>query len=514
MNYKKITATLLTATLVVANCVPAFATESSADGNGVVEYDNSEAIVYDSVTVPTLADANYTFTLDPTGQLHEFDPDNYDSGTVYFQSESDAAYIEAAENVNLFTLSKVAVDPTSGKWSTGVVKTVADGAVTELEAGLYVWTPKTTATAGYEKGNTGDFTALTAGNYDKWFKLNDDNASISLRGDYRNGADICDGKIYKDTYTAVTGNKIIDTPADPLSKYVTVAAGNITAVTNLYTDNTGTAATGSDVVYKEAVVKNQGSTNKVYAVNKSTKNKVVKANVTISNVSGIEFVDDASSLTGAEAKMLISATNGTTTENLVASADGSTASATYTVDLAPATIVETTYRSNEDNEATGGKNYLRYEGPNSTFTSDLFYITAATNTGADAKAAWDEWAAGVTSTTRPKFNIVYTVLDKQTDVAPSVAAGILKMKLGEDTEISINFGVGSLQATGISSITYTAAGNTYSFADDEYSIENGKLILSHSKTDIWLNNGVTERTITITFNNTAGTVVTASLEKE
>ena len=65
MNYKKITATLLTATLVVANCVPAFA--AGVTGSGVVEYDDSKAVVYDSVTFPTLTEGKYDFAIDPTG---------------------------------------------------------------------------------------------------------------------------------------------------------------------------------------------------------------------------------------------------------------------------------------------------------------------------------------------------------------------------------------------------------------------------------------------------------------
>lgn len=119
--------------------------------------------------------------------------------------------------------------------------------------------------------------------------------------------------------------------------------------------------------------------------------------------------------------MYVTATNGTTTNALVAAADGASATATYTVDLAAPTIGEITYMAAGTNSATGGHNYARYEANGTTYGSDSFYITATANSNAAAADAWNEWAAGVTSTTRPKINIIYTVANK-TD-GPTITSG-------------------------------------------------------------------------------------------
>lgn len=91
------------------------------------------------------------------------------------------------------------------------------------------------------------------------------------------------------------------------------------------------------------------------------------------------------------------------------------------------------------------------------------------------------------------------------NAAPSVETKTYTMTVGQDVLIDISLGAGDLGATGVSSVSYVAAGTTYSFASEEFKIENGKLVLSHSKTDVFANAGVKNREITIVFNDTART---------
>lgn len=103
--------------------------------------------------------------------------------------------------------------------------------------------------------------------------------------------------------------------------------------------------------------------------------------------------------------------------------------------------------------------------------------------------------------------------DAPANAAPSVTSTTGTMALGVDTEIAINLGTGTLAATGVESVTYTAGGNSYSFAENEISVSDGKLILSHSKSDVWLNANVASREVTITFNDSAATTANVTLNK-
>ncbi len=418
---KKILATLLTATLVVANCVPAFA-ESSATGNGVVEYDNSEAVEYDVIQVPTVADSTYAFTLDPTGLLHTYDSSNYDAGTIYFNSQKTPASVEAAKSgVNLFTQSKEEVTDNEGVWE-GIIDTQSSGtgdditySIKSVETGYFVWVPVATADNTYTKGSEGKFEALTKENIENWFDFDGVEKTISLKKDHKVLPNVCDGKLYQNTYTAVTGNKISDSPTDRLSNYVTITDGAISAYPNLYksvtsgNDTTYSAPAAGDVKYNPAVIANQGTTDKVTVINKSTKAKVVKATVTLSNVEGITFKENDNSYTDdTAASMYVAATNDTTTEKLVYDANSKTAKATYTVNLAAPTIGEITYMSaTQTNAATGGHDYAKYEANGTEYGSDSFYIKASANP--NGATAWNTLLKNVTATTRPTFSIVYSV---------------------------------------------------------------------------------------------------------
>jgi hypothetical protein len=429
MISKKIIATLVTAAVLTANCMPVFAiTGETQTGDGVVEYDNSVAVAYDSVTLPTFTDVNYDFTLDPTKQLHKYDPDNFesDTDTVFFESEATPATLAGSGSTELYVLDRTEVASGATGWKDNVVKSVSGGLVETLEDGLFVWQPKTTDTSGYTAGNTGMWTGLTADNYGTWFKMNEAKDGIVLRGDYRNGAkaEVCDGKIYADGYKAATTFELTDTPAHRLSEYITVtSSGEITDVdgTKLFVNADGSGAQKEELVYTPAEVKYRGETNKLYAVNRSTNSKTITVTITLNNASGLTFVENEEGLaTDASATSIYVAArgldkdgSGTREYALVADESGTTASTVYTVDLAPADITETTYRSDVANSSgAGGKNYYRYDGPNPVYTSNSFYIAAKANGAEAAEEAWKAWAENITAGHRPTFSIVYKIDNK------------------------------------------------------------------------------------------------------
>ena len=75
MKAKKLLALVLTGAMALGSSFTVLADEpEGVSGQGAVEYDNSEAIEYDKVTVPTLTPATYNMTIDTNGLLKEYDP--------------------------------------------------------------------------------------------------------------------------------------------------------------------------------------------------------------------------------------------------------------------------------------------------------------------------------------------------------------------------------------------------------------------------------------------------------
>jgi uncharacterized OB-fold protein len=465
---KKLVATLLTAALVVANCVPALAADTSSDvkGSGVVEYDDSTDVVYDSVTVPTLTAEKYNFEIDPTGLLHEYDADQYEEGSVYFYSLSTRESLvpdeeELESDEKLWKAVKAEVPPVNEKWA-GIVKTATvndeTGAITvsALEGGFFVWTPTADDAAGndkYTSGKQGQWTELDASNFAKWFDVskNGDDFDLSLKNNYKSGTDICDGKVYQTTYEEIPAAGIVEAAgsAEKVEDYATISAGEVTAYTNVYTKSgegtegdpfvyTILAADSPKMVYTAEEATKNGATDSVDVTNKSTKDKVIKATVTLNHADGLTFkTTDAYAENEETTSVYFAATDGTTPVALVASEDGATASATFNVPVAKKTGgADVTYQTSAQN-AAGGHVYARYEGANSEYTTKAFYIVASANKDAKAKDNWIKWASKLKADTRPSINIIYDVKDAPSEAEEAVAEFIEAHPIVETAVASI-----------------------------------------------------------------------------
>ena len=68
MMFKKFIAFAVVATMVVGSTVTAFADEG-VTGSGAIEYDDSVAISYDKIQVPTVNASTFEFTMDPTNVI-------------------------------------------------------------------------------------------------------------------------------------------------------------------------------------------------------------------------------------------------------------------------------------------------------------------------------------------------------------------------------------------------------------------------------------------------------------
>ena len=535
MKHKKLAAIVVTTAMVVTNCMTAFAVEGDVNGSGTVEYDDSDAIAYDSVTLPTtVADSTYAFQIDPYGMLEEFGAQDIVSGdTVLFESVDVPASVEgkttgtgaSAVKTKIYKKSYSTVAATSGEW-TGVVtelntddektiKTVADG--------FYVWSPLSTAPTGYTGGTSGEYVALTVANIENWFSYDKDTMKIKLLPDYKAGANVCDGNLYQVAYTELTDDKISDSKDDPLSNYVTITSGAISTVSALYKN---TAASGdpvyalaeaADLEYTAATPKYSKTSTEAYAINKSTKKKTISVTVTLQNAGDLD-INGSDTFTGDaanKASIYIAAKNGSTVVPLTKNATTGAISATFTADLLGATDSgETLYQKTGTNPKTGGHTYGRFSGPNPTTTNHSFTVVAAANSAAGAKDAWTEWAKTITADTRPTLNVVYSINDFVSDVAPSIATTSYTVDGNSDVAIAVNFGAGSLAATGIAEITFlSTTGATRSLDSSLYSVSGTTLTIAKDQVSAWIGAGLASRSYIIKFNDSAETTVEVTMTK-
>ncbi len=465
---KKIIATLLTATLVVANCVPALA--AGVDGQGAVEYDNSVEITYDKIQVPVLTPAKYNFTLDPTDNLATYNSAEYtetNSG-VYFKSQKTAAKIEqqASDDANykdLYTLSKAAVAADAADWKEVVTAVTEDEAKTPtVTGGYYVWTPADFTAQELHEGTTatgqkGDYTELTPSNIKTYFNIseadNDGKFTITAKADHL-ATETCvfDGKLYKATYTAMSAAISDNPPTNDFDEYVELNADGktIKTVKGVYVAKDGGGyelATVANIKFTPAEIKYQAVTDKVVVTNKSTKKKTVKAVVTMSNVDGLLFkTEDGDDIfTGDKtASVLFKATDGTAANDAILTKGETTATATYELDVDGATVTPIKYQGGL-NPKTGGHNYFNYEAVGTHYYSNSFWLTAKANTNSDddTLAAWKAYGKAVEdayaneTSAAPKINIVYTVTDFQDSYAVTFKPNYDGATVADQTESGI-----------------------------------------------------------------------------
>ncbi len=454
---KKIIATLLTATLVVANVVPAFA--DGVDGAGAVEYNNSEAITYDKITLPTIAGSTYDFTLDPQDLLHTFASNEYDLNTkpgVYFKSvKTEASFKKSTESGAAAKIySKSYTEVTDADVKKAIVTEVnEDGSAKTVTSGFFVYAPTeftdlaagTTAT-----GKAGDYLALTSANIGNYCDIseadNDGKYGVSVKTAHFAGNAVCDGKLYTISYTEIAGTVTNNYPTVDLNEYFStkVVDGKtvIDTVKGVYKDGATSGeyvlAAASDIAYTPAVVANQITTDKVTVINKSTKDKTVKAVVTMSNVGALKFKNADSFTDDATASVFFKATDGTAANDAVlakASDDAATATATYTLDVPGATVTELTYQGGT-NSNTGGHDYFRFEAPGTAYNNNSFWITAKANSTDAASDAWVAYGDTLDGTNKPAINIVYTVTNKKSaeeaaDEEATTAANTFKSTYAE-----------------------------------------------------------------------------------
>lgn len=440
MKMKKIIALSCAATMLFSSTAFAAGVDDTVEGGGnsVVENDNSTAPHIDRLVLPTVGANTYDFTIDPEGLLANFDPITYATGqSVYFNATKTAAKLEFtntadADTYGLYVQTKV-VDTSLEKLTvllSGKTQAQIDAPLAGLDQ-FFVWVPDT-ANAG-----EGMYEALTPANLPKviditWsadttpvvsgIALNIEAGSQSnLAGDY-----IWDGKVYTVGYEPITAEKAaaeyyVPATTDPVAAE-TIASGLYTAPTDEVTDGTYTnvagAALGSataNLKYVAAVMQQTGTTDAATIVNKSTFDIGVIAEVTVTNGTGLTFLN-SSTIAGEDvtASIYMALTDGTNE----AAVDNTTGKATayYVVkgtgDTAHTYQIEATTGTET---GTGSHVYKQYLTSTQTYSDVNFQITAKANTNAGAADAWEDYVETLTTTedaqTKPSIGVVFKFVE-------------------------------------------------------------------------------------------------------
>ena len=427
MKLKKFIALATVATMVMANTITAFA-DDGVTGTGAVEYDDSTAIKYDQVQVPTLVAGTYNFAMDPQGLMNTAGyttSSDYVAGkTVYFKTQNTAAKVVAKENGLMYTKGYTArVDAVDGVFQNLATGTITDGVatVTAVTARQYLWVPDKEYAGG--SGSSGKYIEVTKDNIEDYFTLTTGDTGklhAEFRPDYKAGEDVCNGVLYNMSGVVFGGSSssakatLENTDATPLSDYFTIADDAITEVTGIYSDNTcETAVAANAFDYTAATTHYTNQTDNVYVKNLSTKSKTVTAKVTLKNADGLT-ISGTEGFTGItdKAAIYVGAYGDGTAEGglkvLAKAADSDEISATVTATLAGANEDSSITYQTEEKNSLGGHKYARYEAPGITYTSNTFYIKAAAASQTnDNKEAWAKYFEDATAA--PSLNIVYTV---------------------------------------------------------------------------------------------------------
>ncbi len=101
-----------------------------------------------------------------------------------------------------------------------------------------------------------------------------------------------------------------------------------------------------------------------------------------------------------------------------------------------------------------------------------------------------------------------------TNIAPSIATTSYSFSSGTPVVITTNLGIGNLAATGITSVTYLNASNVVKTVDaGSYTFVGNTLTFTSTFINTLVSGNVTSREFTITFNNSASTVVVVTLHR-
>lgn len=98
---------------------------------------------------------------------------------------------------------------------------------------------------------------------------------------------------------------------------------------------------------------------------------------------------------------------------------------------------------------------------------------------------------------------------KPADAAPSISTTTYTYTPGTAVEVPVNLGVGTLAATGVTSVSFNNSGTVTSLPSTRWSYSNGKVIFNGDYCGL-LNNAT--RVHTITFNDAAKTTVNVTLQ--
>jgi hypothetical protein len=467
-SINKLLACTLSATMVLGSAVTVFAADDDNSTTGIitVENDKSEGPSYSNVVLPTVSDVSYDFQVDPNGLLQKYDPDNYETGTLYFESTKTPAQLTA--KTDLYVKEK----GVSSITDLNTALTSADGTALTFESNFYVWVP-----AGSE--GEGEYLKLvqsvTEGEAEAavtdYFNVdidteNSNKVTVSARdGAALAGANPFDGNVYTDVYTTkIAKDTIVD--AEKYGSYTT-DDGFTDDDSILYADDQGKVAAIEDTNYTitEPVVNHNANSDAIEIVNKSTKKTSVQVDV---EVSGIESLKFASSQTLGDNDLYLAVTDGKNYKYASVADGEKVAKISYTTKLDAATNSTLVYQTDDYQDKNGSHVYKQYETPGTTYDSAKITLTGASNkNGAWAKYLED--LDGDTETNSIGVKVTYT-LEEVTTTAPSIETTSKKLASNSST-VSFDVDPGDATDLGVESVVTKSTGTKIA----AYSFSNNKL---------------------------------------
>jgi hypothetical protein len=501
MKAKKILS-LATATTMLLTCsMGAFA--ETTTGSSIVEYDNSEEVVLESVIAPTIPEHTFDLTLDPEGLLHTYDAEKYAEGTAYFAKITTTAKVDVTKTVGdtdekVWTVSKT--EKASGLDSIVTGVTLTDDKVTAVtgiddSTKYYVWTPSQT---NDEYDGFGKFTEITTGNALTYFDITASNAStitaVTIKTAHQAYPCVCDGKVYQDTWVEVTGQA---TEYDASIKYY---------------KNDKKTEWGDDLVLLDPVITYGADTNALTVKVKSTTAKTLSATVNLTNAEGLtmndsdEFEEDDTAASVYVAIKEVKDSSPTIVALSKESEEAATATGTFSFDFDATEVNPIKWMgAAESNTATGGHNYYQYENYGIEPGAVSFYVTAIANSNEGSAEAWKTYGEGVTATTRPNLTFTWSVEDAVT------------VKVSQDGLVTVSSLTADKNLPNYHALSITtAAGETYWLDDDAagawgidaWSATEGGTVTKQISAGWWT--PVKGTTVTITAHLKDGTTVSVT----